>query len=78
MKKIQLVIIYLFYLNLFPVDVTATRQYLGNPFTNKGAYARNIWDMQQYNGRIYFGHGNCFPLRFPAATHNNILPNPAS
>jgi len=20
----------------------------------------------------------CFPLRFPAATHNNILPNPAS
>ena len=25
-------------------------------------------------------HNNiwCFPLRFPAATHNNILPNPAS
>lgn len=38
-------------------DVTAKLVMLGNPF-NKGAYARNVWDMQLYNGRIYLGHGD--------------------
>ena len=31
---------------------------LGTPFTQKGVYARNVWDMQLFNNRIYFGHGN--------------------
>jgi hypothetical protein len=38
-------------------DVTARVERLGNPF-NKGAYARNVWDMQLFGGRIYLGHGN--------------------
>lgn len=40
-----------------PADVTENLQLLGNPFT-KDTYARNIWDMQVYNGSIYLGHGN--------------------
>jgi len=36
---------------------------LGNPFKGKyrdgsNSYARNVWDMQVFNGRIYLGHGN--------------------
>ena len=36
---------------------------LGNPFREKyrdgsDIYARNIWDMQVYNDRVYLGHGN--------------------
>lgn len=38
-------------------DVTSQALLLGNPF-KKGAYANNIWDMQVYNNRIYFGHGD--------------------
>jgi Listeria-Bacteroides repeat domain (List_Bact_rpt). len=38
-------------------DVTAKVQLLGNPF-KKAAYARNVWDMQIFNGSIYLGHGN--------------------
>lgn len=30
---------------------------LGNPFTI-GTYAKNVWDMQVYNGCIYLGSGN--------------------
>lgn len=30
---------------------------LGTPFT-KGLYARNVWDMQLYDNRIFLGHGN--------------------
>lgn len=30
---------------------------VGKPFT-KVAYANNVWDMQLYNNKIYFGHGN--------------------
>ena len=37
----------------------ALPQNLGNPFLGKRAiYARNVWDMQFYNGKIYLGHGD--------------------
>jgi hypothetical protein len=38
-------------------NVTDKVQLLGNPF-NKQTYARNVWDMQFFNGAIYLGHGN--------------------
>ena len=38
-------------------DVTSRVERLGNPFS-KGTYARNVWDMQLFAGRIYLGHGN--------------------
>lgn len=41
----------------YPVDVTEKMQLLGNPF-KKETYARNVWDMQVFNGSIYLGHGN--------------------
>lgn len=40
------------------VDVTANLEVLGQPFLSKLAYARNVWDMQVFNGRVYLGHGN--------------------
>ncbi|MCP1134189.1 hypothetical protein NKT34_12875 [Paenibacillus polysaccharolyticus] len=39
------------------VDVTSKLELLGRAF-NKSPYANNVWDMQQYNGKIYLGHGN--------------------
>ncbi|NWF80155.1 MAG: hypothetical protein HXY37_08920 [Chloroflexi bacterium] len=38
-------------------DVTASVERLGAPFTT-GSFARNVWDMQSFNGRIYLAHGN--------------------
>jgi len=38
-------------------DVTNRIKLLGNPFT-KSTYAKNVWDMQVFNGSIYLGHGN--------------------
>lgn len=38
-------------------DVTAMVERLGSPFV-KGAYARNVWDMQSFGGRVYLAHGN--------------------
>lgn len=38
-------------------DVTSQVVMLGNPF-NKATFAKNVWDMQVYNGRIYLGHGD--------------------
>jgi hypothetical protein len=38
-------------------DVTEQVELLGQPF-QKPTYARNVWDMQVYQGRIYLGHGN--------------------
>ncbi|XEC96005.1 hypothetical protein AB6A23_05405 [Paenibacillus tarimensis] len=38
-------------------DVTSTLEVLGRPFS-KPAYARNVWDMQVFEGKIYMGHGN--------------------
>ena len=39
-------------------DVTSQVLNIGNPFTKAKTYARNVWDMQVYNGRIYLGHGD--------------------
>lgn len=38
-------------------DVTSQLKTLGQPFS-KSTYARNVWDMQIFNNRIYLGHGN--------------------
>lgn len=39
-------------------DATSQVVLVGNPFT-KSTYAKNVWDMQVYNGRIYLGSGDC-------------------
>jgi hypothetical protein len=39
-------------------DVTPFIQKIGNPFSEKAIYGRNVWDMQLFNGRIYMGHGD--------------------
>ena len=46
-------------------DYTSSIQLLGNIAPNKGAFARNVWVMQEFNGKIYAGHGN---------SSNNISP----
>lgn len=38
-------------------DVSSSITVLGSPF-QKAAYARNVWDMQLFGGKIYLGHGN--------------------
>src|SRR4051794_1860183 len=40
-----------------------TPTFVGNPFKATAPdggmeYGRNIWDMENFNGRIYFGYGN--------------------
>ena len=40
-------------------ETISTPQNLGNPFLAKRqTYARNVWDMQLYKGKIYLGHGD--------------------
>jgi hypothetical protein len=39
-------------------DVTGAVEHLGNPFTVALPYARNVWDMQLFGGRIHLGHGD--------------------
>jgi hypothetical protein len=43
-------------------DVTAHIEHLGNPLHKKyrkgRVYARNVWDLQAYDGRLYIGGGN--------------------
>lgn len=39
-------------------DFTDRVEDLGIPFSVRG-YARNVWDMQVYNNKLYLGHGNC-------------------
>lgn len=46
-----------------PNDVAQHTDFLGNPFyarfwADHLAYDRNVWDMEVYDGRLYFGHGN--------------------
>ncbi len=38
-------------------DVSSSMAVLGSPF-KKAPYARNVWDMQLFDGKIYLGHGN--------------------
>jgi hypothetical protein len=40
-----------------PVPVV-TPERLGNVFTQPSPYARNVWDMQLFGGRIWVGHGD--------------------
>ena len=53
-----------FSLNLLAsVDVTSKVEILGNPYSElykSGGYiyARNIWDMQVFSGKLYIGAGN--------------------
>jgi len=45
-------------------DLSAKIEVLGNPYASRykdgtpAVYARNIWDLQVYNGKIYIGGGN--------------------
>lgn len=44
-------------------DVTAQVERLGNPLTQRyprgeAIYARNVWDLQAFDGRLYLGAGN--------------------
>jgi hypothetical protein len=32
--------------------------YLGNPFTARPIFSRNVWDMQAFANRVYLGHGD--------------------
>ena len=42
-----------------PITIkTAQLEGLGNPFVEKPVFARNVWDMQVFNGQLYFGHGD--------------------
>ena len=46
------------------VDVSDRVEYLGIPYLDRypdgpAVYARNVWDLQAYQGRIYVGGGNC-------------------
>ena len=50
-------------ISIFANDVTNNIRVLANPYIERyagieKAYARNIWDMQLYNGAIYIGAGN--------------------
>ncbi len=41
-----------------PPDLTPQLEHLGNPFLEKPPFARNVWDMKVFDGRVYFGHGD--------------------
>lgn len=38
-------------------DLSNKLEFLGQPFKT-GLYARNVWDMQLFDNKIYLGHGN--------------------
>jgi hypothetical protein len=40
------------------VTKMVTAQLVGSPFAAKAAYARNVWDMQVFDGKVFIGHGN--------------------
>jgi hypothetical protein len=48
------------------LDLSGQVELLGEPFASKPIYARNIWDLQSFGGRLYLGHGNS----------SNQLPSP--
>ena len=45
------------------LDVTGVVEVLGDPFGGKPVYARNVWDLQSFQGRLYLGHGNSSNLQ---------------
>jgi hypothetical protein len=44
-------------------DVSGQVEILGEPFVAKPIYARNVWDLQSFEGRLYLGHGNSSNLQ---------------
>jgi hypothetical protein len=40
---------------------------VGAPFREASAYARNVWDMQRFGGRIHLGHGDAVDNAGPVA-----------
>ncbi|MFH2124840.1 MAG: hypothetical protein ABIJ50_15330 [Pseudomonadota bacterium] len=70
-KNILVCIIFLFAIsNLYTAescfarkDITQQLEYIGNPYSaipkfKKNIYARNIWDMIAFQGKVYLGAGN--------------------
>lgn len=43
---------------LRPAPPTVVPELVGTPFTETSFYARNVWDMQLFGGRIWLGHGD--------------------
>lgn len=41
-----------------PRPVYGAPELVGTPFTQPSFYARNVWDMQLFGGRIWLGHGD--------------------
>ncbi|MDN4525308.1 hypothetical protein [Fictibacillus fluitans] len=39
-------------------DITPNLSILSTPFADKPPYARNVWDMQTFDNKVYFGYGN--------------------
>jgi hypothetical protein len=65
----SIMVLVLLGLNIKPIfgqganDVTSQVERIGNPFEARYpdgdlVYARNVWSMQPYDDRLYFGHGN--------------------
>ncbi|HEU4455470.1 MAG TPA: hypothetical protein VFR81_20575 [Longimicrobium sp.] len=50
-----------------PPRVGAPAELVGTPFTETSRYARNVWDMQLFRGRIHLGHGDSGENRGPVA-----------
>jgi len=50
-----------------PPRVGAPAELVGTPFIEAPRYARNVWDMQRFRGRIYLGHGDSGENRGPIA-----------
>ena len=46
--------------------ISAPAEVVGVPFRNAVPYARNVWDMQRFGGRIYLSHGDEIDNRGPA------------
>ena len=46
--------------------ISAPAEVVGTPFRHTSPYARNVWDMQRFGGRIYLSHGDEIGNRGPA------------
>ncbi|MFL5540788.1 MAG: hypothetical protein ACJ8J0_17485 [Longimicrobiaceae bacterium] len=50
-----------------PIDISPPAEVVGAPFREVPPYARNVWDMQRFGGRIYLAHGDEIGNRGPVA-----------
>lgn len=62
MNKIIL-LLFLTFVSLSAKDVTSELKYIGTPYANQyksdeKIYARNVWDMQVYDNKLFIGAGN--------------------